>query len=83
MATMAPVYATPTPTAASWRARWAARPRRVPTVLAPALPALILLAITTAGTVDPPRAGLDAQLRLTGSVTTSVTGHVSYPVTAR
>jgi hypothetical protein len=44
----------------------------VPTVLAPALPALVLLAVTTAGLVDPPQAGLIAQLPLTSS-TVSVT----------
>ncbi len=54
------------------RGKWAARRRRVPTVLAPALPALILLAVTTAGTVDPPRSGLESQLHLT-AVTTTVT----------
>ena len=48
------------------------RSKRVPTILAPALPALVLLAITTAGIVDPPRAGLVTQLHLT-SVTTSAT----------
>jgi hypothetical protein len=41
-------------------------------VLAPALPALILLAVTTAGMVDPPRAGLQTQLHVT-AVTTTVT----------
>lgn len=51
----------------SLRARWAARPRRVPTVLAPALPALVLLAVTTAGMVDPPQAGLAAQLHVRSS----------------
>ena len=50
------------------------RSKRVPTVLAPALPALVLLAITTAGMVDPPRAGLVAQLHLTSATTT-----VSHP----
>ncbi len=40
------------------RERWAGRPRTAATVLAPALPALILLAVTTAGTVDPPSTGL-------------------------
>lgn len=44
--------------------RRARRPRRTATVLAPALPALILLAVTTAGTVDPPLAGLPAQLHV-------------------
>lgn len=62
----------------SLRARWLKRPRRIPTVLAPALPALILLAVTTAGTVDPPRAGLETQLHLT-----SVSVPAQPPVTAR
>ncbi len=83
MATEAPagiMLAFPQPrTRSSWRSRWAARPRRVPTVLAPALPALILLAVTTAGTVDPPQAGLETQLRLTHAVTS----HGDYPVVAR
>jgi hypothetical protein len=41
----------------------------VPTVLAPALPALILLAVTTAGMVDPPQHGLVTQLHLTKTTT--------------
>jgi hypothetical protein len=56
-----------------WRARWAKRPRRAATVLAPALPALILLAVTTAGTVDPPSAGLVSQLHVPPPVTVVVT----------
>jgi hypothetical protein len=61
------------------------RSRRVPTVLAPALPALVLLAITTAGMVDPPQAGLATQLHVS-NVTTLSTSHTvttAYPVTAR
>jgi hypothetical protein len=46
------------------RDRWGRRPRRAATVLAPALPALILLAVTTAGTVDPPSTGLVSQLHV-------------------
>jgi hypothetical protein len=38
-------------------------------VLAPALPALILLAVITAGMVDPPQNGLVTQLHLTKTVT--------------
>jgi hypothetical protein len=62
------------------------RRRRVPTVLAPALPALILLAVTTAGFVDPPQAGLLAQLHVTktaASVNTSGSGLPTWSVTAR
>ncbi len=55
------------------RERLRERPRRVQTVLAPALPALVLLAVTTAGTVDPPRAGLEAQLHVPPATQTSVT----------
>jgi hypothetical protein len=42
-------------------------------VLAPALPALILLAVTTAGTVDPPSTGLASQLHVPPPVTVVVT----------
>jgi hypothetical protein len=62
------------------------RRRYVPTVLAPALPALILLAVTTAGFVDPPQAGLLAQLHLSNTVTsmdTSDRGSPTWNVTAR
>jgi hypothetical protein len=55
------------------RERWASRPRRVATVLAPALPALVLLAVTTAGTVDPPSTGLVSQLHVPPTVTLTVT----------
>ena len=55
------------------RERWASRPRRAATVLAPALPALILLAITTAGTVDPPSTGLVSQLHVPPAQTLVVT----------
>jgi hypothetical protein len=62
----------------------------VPTVLAPALPALILLAVTTAGMVDPPQHGLVTQLHLT-ETTTAVNaptdavapGSVAWSVTPR
>lgn len=60
------------------RALWASRSKRVPTILAPALPALVLLAITTAGMVDPPRAGLAAQLHLT-AVRTAATANPQVP----
>ena len=40
-----------------WLRAWRERPRRLPTVLAPALPALVLLALTVAATADPPAAG--------------------------
>jgi hypothetical protein len=55
-------------------------------VLAPALPALILLAVTTAGMVDPPQAGLLTQLHLTKTVVSVDTSHGGSPtwsVTAR
>jgi hypothetical protein len=71
---------------ASWSAAWSGRRRAVPTVLAPALPALILLAITTAGMVDPPQAGLLTQLHLTKTAVaadTSHTGSTTWSVTAR
>jgi len=55
------------------RERWAHRPRRAATILAPALPALILLAITTAGTVDPPSTGLVSQLHVPPAQTLVVT----------
>jgi hypothetical protein len=55
------------------RERWERRPRRAATILAPALPALILLAITTAGTVDPPAAGLVTQLHVPKAQTLVVT----------
>ncbi len=55
------------------RERWAQRPRRAATVLAPALPALVLLAVTTAGMVDPPSAGLGSQLHVPHAVTMTVT----------
>ena len=56
-----------------FRERWAHRPRRVATVLAPALPALVLLAVTTAGTVDPPSTGLVSQLHVPPPVTLTIT----------
>lgn len=67
------------------RARWSNRSKRVPTVLAPALPALVLLAVTTAGMVDPPTAGLATQLHVSSvtSTTTPTTTLPAYPVTAR
>jgi hypothetical protein len=70
------------------RARWTSRSKRVPTVLAPALPALVLLAVTTAGMVDPPPAGLATQLHVSSVATihtgpTSSPSTESYPVTAR
>jgi hypothetical protein len=55
-------------------------------VLAPALPALILLAITTAGMVDPPAHGLLNQLHLTKTVhatSNSGPGSPSWDVTPR
>jgi hypothetical protein len=54
-------------------------------VLAPALPALILLAVTTAGMVDPPQAGLLTQLHLarTASIDTFHEGSPTWSVTAR
>jgi hypothetical protein len=62
----------------------------VPTVLAPALPALLLLAVTTAGMVDPPQHGLVTQLHLTKTATVVIapvdavgTGSVAWSVTAR
>jgi hypothetical protein len=55
------------------RERWVMRPRRVATVLAPALPALVLLAVTTAGTVDPPTTGLVSQLHVPPAQTLVVT----------
>jgi len=70
-------------------ARWtnlAIGSRRVPTVLAPALPALVLLAVTTAGMVDPPTTGLATQLHVaavTAGSTASVTPAPALPVTAR
>jgi hypothetical protein len=50
----------------------------VPTVLAPALPALLLLAFTVAATADPPRTG---PLHLTGvtAVAPAATGVGSAP----
>ena len=42
-------------------------------MLAPALPALVLLAVTTAGTVDPPSTGLVSQLHVPPPVTLTVT----------
>jgi hypothetical protein len=50
---------------ASLLVRWSQRPRRVPTVLAPALPALAMLAVITAGMIDPPSTGLTSQLHIT------------------
>jgi hypothetical protein len=41
-----------------WRQAWQSRPRRLPTVLAPALPALVLLALTVAATADPSPTGM-------------------------
>ena len=55
------------------RERWERRPRRAATILAPALPALILLAVTTAGTVDPPATGLVSQLHVPKTQTLVVT----------
>ncbi len=55
------------------RERWAGRPRGAATILAPALPALVLLAVTTAGTVDPPSAGLVSQLHVPPAQTLVVT----------
>jgi hypothetical protein len=55
------------------RERWASRPRHAATILAPALPALILLAVTTAGTVDPPSTGLVSQLHVPPAQTYVVT----------
>jgi hypothetical protein len=69
-----------------WSAAWAARPRHVSTVLAPALPALILLAVTTAGMVDPPQSGLLSQLHLTKAASaesSSRPGSATWSVTAR
>ena len=49
----------------SLRERWSRRPRRMPTVLAPALPALVMLGVITAGMIDPPSTGLISQLHIT------------------
>lgn len=59
---------------ATWKASWSGRPRHVQTVLAPALPALLLLAITTAGMIDPPQGGLVSQLHLTKTAVTCSVG---------
>jgi hypothetical protein len=48
-------------------------------VLAPALPALILLAITTAGMVDPPTHGLVTQLHLTKTAQATTNSGPSSP----
>jgi hypothetical protein len=65
-------------------AAWRARPRTIPTVLAPALPALVLLGIIVAATADPPYAG---PLHLTGVTAgpctagaATVAAQLTYPV---
>ena len=55
--------------------------RRMPTVLAPALPALVLLALTIAATAEVPAAGTQPQLtRVEASVVCPDGAHPSEPV---
>jgi hypothetical protein len=68
---------------ASLRSRWSQRPRRMPTVLAPALPALCLLAFVTAGMIDPPQSGLTSQLHITKLATTQPADQSTWSVTPR
>jgi hypothetical protein len=57
----------------SWSQAWRGRPRRLPTVLAPALPALLMLALTVAATADPTPTGMPSVPRAPHSSPAPVT----------